>query len=81
MRRASANTLESRAAAERPSADAEIAGLKARVNELEQLVQGLQDSVHRESMRQSKRIAGIEAQIHPSVLGRALSEDARERGL
>ena len=29
----------------------------------------------------SKRIGELEAQIEPAVLGRALSEDARKRGL
>ena len=48
---------------------------------MEALVQGLQDSVHRESTRQSKRIAELEARIDPAALHRALSEDARERGL
>jgi hypothetical protein len=59
----------------------EIRALQARVGHLEQLLQGLQDSVHRESERQSRRIAELEEQIKPAVLGRALSRDARERGL
>jgi len=58
-----------------------LRALEARIAHLEQLVQGLQDSVHRESIRQSKRIAELEARTQPAVLGRALSEDARERGL
>jgi hypothetical protein len=59
----------------------EVRALEARISHLEQLVQGLQDSVHRESTRQSKRIAELEAQIQPAALNRTLSEDARERGL
>ena len=59
----------------------EIRALQARVTHLEQLLQGLQDSVHRESERQSRRITELEEQIKPAVLGRALSKDARERGL
>jgi len=55
--------------------------LEARVAHLEQLVEGLQDSVHRDVVRQGKRIAALEAQIEPAVLSRALSKDARERGL
>jgi hypothetical protein len=55
--------------------------LQTRVAHLEQLVEGLQDSVHRESERQSRAIAELEAQIHPSVMSAALSKDARERGL
>ncbi len=55
--------------------------LPARVAHLEQLVQGLQDSVYRESRRQEKRIAELEAQIEPAALAAAISKHARERGL
>jgi hypothetical protein len=55
--------------------------LEARIEHLEQLVQGLQDSVHRESSRHAKRIADVEARLQPGELGKALSEDARSRGL
>ena len=58
-----------------------VPALEARVEHLEQLVQGLQDSVHRESSRQAKRISELEARIEPSALGQALSKDARDRGL
>jgi hypothetical protein len=62
-------------------AESELRALENRVAQLEQLVQGLQDSVHRESKRQTDRIAALEAQIRPEELARALSEDARTRGL
>lgn len=55
--------------------------LEARLAQLEQLVQGLQDSVHRETSRQAKRIAELETRIQPGALGKALSDDARARGL
>jgi hypothetical protein len=55
--------------------------LEDRVAQLEQLVQGLQDAVHRESRRQGERIAELEARIQPAAMGKALSEDARNRGL
>jgi hypothetical protein len=55
--------------------------LEARIKDLENLVQGLQDSVHREAMRQDKRITDLEARVEPSALAVALSKDARERGL
>jgi hypothetical protein len=58
-----------------------VGALEARITHLEQLVQGLQDSVHRESTRLSKQIDELEARTQPAALGRALSEDARERGL
>jgi hypothetical protein len=44
-------------------------------------VEGLQDSVHRESTRLGRRVGELEARIQPGALGRALSDDARERGL
>ena len=59
----------------------DLRALEARVTHLEQLVQGLQDSVHRESTRMSTRIGDVEARIQPAALGRALSDDARDRGL
>jgi hypothetical protein len=55
--------------------------LRARIEHLEQLVEALQDSVHRESERHGRRIAEFEAQIQPAALSLALSKDARERGL
>jgi hypothetical protein len=58
-----------------------IGVLEDRVAHLEQLLEGLQDSVYRESERNTRRIAELEARIQPGVLGAALSQDARERGL
>ena len=55
--------------------------LESRVAHLEQMVEGLQDSVYRESERHDKAIAQLEAQTQPSAMGAALSKDARERGL
>jgi hypothetical protein len=60
---------------------AQVAVLEERVAHLEQLLEGLQDSVHRESERQGKRIAELEARIEPGAIGEAMSKDARERGL
>jgi hypothetical protein len=59
----------------------ELRRLEARITHLEQLVEGLQDAVHRESTRLGKRVADLEVRTQPAALGRALSEDARERGL
>ena len=58
-----------------------VAALEARIRHLEELVQGLQDSVHREATRQGRRIADLEARLEPAALGRALSTDARTRGI
>ena len=61
--------------------DDRAAKLEARVAHLERLVEGLQDSVHRESERHERLIADLQGQIQPSVMGAALAEDARSRGL
>jgi hypothetical protein len=48
---------------------------------LEELLEGLQDAVHRESVRRDHEAAELQRQISPAELARALSEDARRRGL
>jgi hypothetical protein len=60
---------------------ARLESLAARLEHLERLVEGLQDSVHRESQRAGDRLADLEARIEPTALVAALSKDARERGL
>ncbi len=82
LRRVAAARDTTSAPARRPDPDpAELEALQRRLDDLEQLVQGLQDSVHRESSRLSKRVAELEARTQPAALGEALSRDARERGL
>jgi uncharacterized coiled-coil protein SlyX len=61
--------------------DDRVPVLEARIAHLERLVEGLQDSVHRESERHSKLIAELQAQVQPDVMGSALAADARSRGL
>jgi hypothetical protein len=77
--RRGAEGIDSTPAPESPSSDS--SALEARVAHLEGMVQGLQDSIHRESIRQSKRMGELEARTEPSALAVALSRDARERGL
>ena len=55
--------------------------LEGRVADLEELVEGLQDAVHRESVRRDEQSARLERKVEPRELARALSDDARERGL
>jgi cell division protein FtsB len=55
--------------------------LEARVAHLERLVEGLQDSVHRESDRLAGQIAELQTQVRPGTMSAALAEDARNRGL
>jgi hypothetical protein len=61
--------------------DDRVPALEARVAHLERLVEGLQDSVYRESERHEKLIAELQAQTQPGAMGAALAEDARSRGL
>jgi uncharacterized coiled-coil protein SlyX len=58
-----------------------LEALEARVGHLERLLEGLQDSVHREFERHSRLIAELQAQVRPGAMGQALAEDARNRGL
>src|SRR5579863_7166084 len=55
--------------------------LEARVAHLEQLLEALQDSVHRESERHAELITALQAQIAPGAMSAALAKDARNRGL
>jgi uncharacterized coiled-coil protein SlyX len=55
--------------------------LERRVADLEGLVEGLQDAVHRESVRRDEQAARLERKVEPGELARTLSDDARERGL
>jgi uncharacterized coiled-coil protein SlyX len=63
-----------------PGADP-IAELRTRLAHVEQMVQGLQDSVYREAQRQEKRLSDLEMRMDPAELAAALSKNARERGL
>ncbi len=68
-------------AKESASDESEVQALARRIAHLEQLLEGLQDSVHRETLRQARRITELEAQVQPAALAEALSKDARARGL
>jgi hypothetical protein len=61
--------------------DDRIDALEGRIAHLEQLVEGLQDSVHREAERHEKLIAELKAQVQPGAISAALAKDARSRGL
>jgi hypothetical protein len=55
--------------------------LEERLQHLETLVEGLQDAVHRDSVRHDERMAELEHRTQPEALAKALSDDARRRGL
>ena len=55
--------------------------LERRVAHLERQLEGLQDAVHRESLRRNDEAAQLQRRTAPGEMARALSEDARKRGL
>jgi len=78
MRRARRAT---NAAAQASGQERRIEVLEERVDQLEALLEGLQDAVHRESVREGGRIGALEKRTEPAEISRALSRDARERGV
>lgn len=81
IRRTAVAPIPPPSGAEREDDAAAMDALRARVAHLEQLVEALQDSVHRESERYGRRITDLENRTQPAALSVALSKDARERGL
>jgi hypothetical protein len=62
-------------------APADVRPLVDRIDALEAMVEGLQDSVDRQTRRQDERISQLARRLEPSELARALSDDSRKRGL
>jgi hypothetical protein len=58
-----------------------VAALEARVDHLEAQLEGLQDALHRLSVRHDSEIEKLTKGTRPDEMARALSEDARRRGL
>jgi predicted nucleic acid-binding Zn-ribbon protein len=68
--------------AKRPEEDQRrLKRLEERVQHLEALVEGLQDAVHRDSIRHEERMSELERRTQPEALAKALSDDTRRRGL
>jgi hypothetical protein len=63
-----------------PSSES-LRSLERRVAHFEEMVEGLQDSVHRESERQARLISELQDHIAPGAMAAALAADARNRGL
>ena len=55
--------------------------LEDRLERLERVVEGLQDALYSEARRQHDRLEELRTRTEPSVIARALSDDARKRGL
>jgi hypothetical protein len=58
-----------------------IRALEQRVEELEALLEGLQDSVHREVTRQDREIGALDEKTQAPAVARALGKYSREHGL
>jgi hypothetical protein len=70
------------AQARRPARQSEdVQRLSKRLEHLEALVEGLQDAVHRDSVRHEERMAELERKTEPEALAKSLSNDARRRGI
>ena len=80
IRRVAAPARE-RSPGDATTSGASVQALERRLMHLEGLVEGLQDSVHRESERHAQLIAELQEQVQPAAMGAALSRDARARGL
>jgi hypothetical protein len=55
--------------------------LRTRLEHLERELQALQDSVYRDVRRQDQEMTELRQKLDPPNLVRALSDDARRRGL
>jgi uncharacterized coiled-coil protein SlyX len=63
------------------SVERRLAALEDQVARVNQVLEGLQDAIHRESVRRDDEAAHVRRKMAPRELARALSEDARKRGL
>jgi len=61
--------------------DDSVTDLGRRVNRLETQLEALQDAVHRDAVRRDEQQAHLERKTEPDEIARALSNDARRRGL
>lgn len=55
--------------------------LEARLRHLEATLEGLQDSVYRETTRIDAQLAELREKTEPHAISQALSADARRRGI
>ena len=55
--------------------------LEARVEHLEAELEGLQDAIHRQSVLRDERLDELDRRIELHQIARALSQDARKRGI
>ncbi len=68
-------------AEQRGSDEGRIEALERRVAHLESLIEGLQDAVHRDSVRHDDEVRELQRKTDPGEMSRSLAEHAREQGL
>jgi uncharacterized coiled-coil protein SlyX len=61
--------------------DERLSALETKVAHLEATLEGLQDSVYRETTRLDERVEHLQQKTEPHVISQALSADARRRGI
>ena len=64
-----------------PTTESSEIDLRVRLQRLEQMVEALQDQVYRRAQQDDERFAELHRSVQPDELARALSEDARRRGI
>jgi uncharacterized coiled-coil protein SlyX len=64
-----------------PETDERMRRLESRLRHLEATLEGLQDSVYRETQRIDEALAELRQKTEPENMSRALSADARRRGV
>jgi hypothetical protein len=79
--RVSSRLAAVRSAVAAPPPPTDLRPIHARLDALEAMVEGLQDSVDRQARRHDERLNELARQMEPGELSRALSDDARKRGL
>jgi hypothetical protein len=59
----------------------DVEALAARLAHVESELEGLQDAVHRQAVREDENVEELRRRVAPERLARELDEDARRRGL
>jgi hypothetical protein len=81
LRRADAARLDAGHVDEQDDETPSLVQLNDRIDHLEAVVEDLQDSLHRRSVRHDEDIDDLRRTTKPGAIAQALAQDARARGL